>query len=295
MSTPSPWLRLAVAPIAIASTLLLAGCDVGYKDVGYKVDLRRNTVTWATRNKGYGRCEWPVVGADAKSFRVIPIRSETGRREFGRDNAHVYRESRRIEGADPDSFREFGPELYRDDKSVFRLVYLHGTGRDAQKPGHPPASPFAIVQLPESDPDSFRQLNPTWSRDAKRVFCEDRGFVPCDIDSFEILAHDWAADRVAVYYATRKITQAHRDSFEVLDGWPDFGKDCDHVFWKGGLVDGADPRSFVGTSLHEGHDNKTNFYFILKDERHDGPQFRDNEKLEVLTKPVEAAKTDRRP
>lgn len=295
MSTPSPWLRLAVAPIAIASTLILAGCDVGYKDVGYKVDLRRNTVTWATWNRGYGRCEWPVVGADAKSFRVIPIRSETGRREFGRDNAHVYRESRRIEGADPNSFREFGPELYRDDNSVFRLIYLHGTGSDAQKPGCPSASAFAIVQLPESDPESFRQLDPTWSRDEKRVFFENRGFVPSDIDSFEILAGGWARDRVAVYYASKKVTHAHRESFEVLDTWHDFGRDSDHVFWKGWLVDGADPKTFVGVRPNKGHDHKTSFYCILKDERNYGPQYRDNEKLEVLTKPVEQATKEEQP
>lgn len=290
MKTPSPRLPLAVAPIGIALTLALSGCGVGYN-----VDTSSNTVTWATWDEGNGRCEWPVVGADARTFRVMPIRSNTGRQEFGRDKAHVYRESRRIEGADPDSFRAFGPRLYRDDKSVFRSVYLHGTGRDAQTPGHPSASPFAIVQLQDSDPDSFRELDPTWSRDAKRVFCETRGFVPSDIDSFKILAHNWAADRHAVYYANRKITQADRDSFEVFDRWRDFGRDCDHVFWKGWLVDGADRNSFVPTSLHEGHDNKTNFYLILKDERSHGPEFRNNEKLEILRRPVQEAKAAMQP
>ena len=290
MNTPEPGLPLAGAPIAIALTLALSGCDVGYK-----VDTYRNTVTWATWNEGYGRCEWPVVGADAKTFRVMPIRSNTGRQEFGRDKAHVYRESRRIEGAEPDSFREFGPGLYRDDKSVFRLVYLEGTGRDAETPGRPSASPYAIVQLPESDPDSFRNLDSTWSRDAKRVFFETRGFVPSDIDSFEILAHNWAADRATVYYGNRKITQARRDSFEVLDRWRDFGRDCDHVFWMGWLIEGADPKTFVAERPNEGHDHKTSFYCILKDERHYGPQYRDNEKLEVLTKPVEPATKEEQP
>jgi hypothetical protein len=290
MKPPLHGLPLAVAPIAIALTIALSGCDVGYK-----VDTSRNTVTWATWNEGYGRCEWPVVGADAKTFRVMPIRSNTGRQEFGRDKAHVYRESRRIEGADPDSFREFGPRLYRDDKSVFRLTYLKGTGRDAETPGRPSASPYTIVQLPESDPDSFRQLDPTWSRDAKRVFFETRGFVPSDIDSFEILAGGWARDRVAVYYASKKVTRAHRESFEVLDTWHDFGRDSDHVFWKGWLVDIADPKTFVGVRPNKGHDHKTSFYCILKDEENYGPQYRDNEKLEVLTKPVEQATKEEQP
>jgi hypothetical protein len=275
--------------ILVALAFTLAGCDAGYK-----VDVRRNTVTWTTWNRGNGTSRWPVAGADAKTFQVLPIPSSAGRQQFGRDKAHVYFESRRIEGADPDSFREFRPGLYRDDKSVFRLVYLQGTGRDAQTPGRPSASPYAIVQLPESDPNSFRQMDSTWSRDAQRVFFETRGFVPSDIDSFGILARNWAADRAAVYYGKRKITQARRDSFEVLDTWRDFGRDCDHVFWKGWLVDGADPKSFAGTGPNKGHDNETTFYFILKDESY-GPEFRDNEKLEVLKKPVNAAQADKGP
>jgi hypothetical protein len=151
------------------------------------------------------------------------------------------------------------------------------------------------VQLPESDPDSFRQLDQVWSRDASRVFYSNRGIVPRDIDSFEILVGGWARDRVAVYYENREITQAHRDSFEVLDKWCDFGRDSDHVFWKGWRVESADPKTFVGVRPNEGHDHKTKFYCILKDERNYGPQFRDNEKLEVLTKPVEAATTEKRP
>jgi hypothetical protein len=276
--------------ILIALGLTLAGCDVGHK-----VDVRRNIVTWVTWDEGNGTCRWPVTGADAKTFQVMPIRSSTGRQQFGRDKAHVYFESRRIEGAEPDSFREFGPGLYRDDKSVFRLVYLKGTGRDAQKPGRPSASPFAIVQLPESDPDSFRQLDSTWSRDAKRVFFENLGFVPSDIDSFEILAGGWARDRVAVYYASKKVPHAHRESFEVLDTWHDFGRDSDHVFWKGWLVDGADPKTFVGVRPNKGHDHKTSFYCILKDEENYGLQYRDNEKLEVLTKPVQQAAKEEQP
>lgn len=290
MSTPSPWQSLAVAQFGIALTLTLAGCDVGYK-----VDVRSNTVTWATWDEGNGRLEWPVVGADAKTFRVMPIRSNTGRQEFGRDNVHVYRESRKIEGADPDSFRKFGPRLYRDDKSVFRMVYLRGTGRGPQKPGRPDASPFTFVQLPESDPETFRAIDSNWSRDAKRVFYIERGFVPRDIDSFEVLSGGWARDRVAIYFTTSEIPQADRDTFEVIDQFSPFGKDRAHVFWRGWLIDGANPMSFEVSKQYEGHDNTTNFYFILRDDTVCGPVYPPREMLEILKHPIDQNKRHAKP
>ncbi len=247
------------------------------RDVGYKVDTARNTVTWVTWDAGNGRREWPVAGADAKSFQAMTLRLPNGRQDFGRDKTHVYYGAKRIEGADPNSFRNFGDRNYRDDGAVFIWVN------------------YEITQVPESDPETFEVLNILWSKDANRVFFENRGFVPHDLASFELLEGIWARDRDAIYYGSREVTQAHRDTFEVLVSSRTFGRDRDHVFWQGRLVDGADPKTFVGVSLNEGHDHKTNFYFILKDERNYGPEFRDHEKLEVLTKPVEAATTDKRP
>ena len=138
-------------------------------------------------------------------------------------------------------------------------------------------------------------MNVVWSKDAKRVFFENRGFIPRDMASFELLEGLWARDRIAIYYGNREIPQAHRDTFEVLVPERSFGIDRDHVFWQGRLVDGADPKTFVGKSLNEGHDHKTNFYFILKDERNYGPEFRDKEQLEIIRRPVEEARASEKP
>ena len=255
-----PDLSRSASLILIALGLTLAGCDVGYK-----VDVRRNTVTWVTWDEGNGRQESPVVGADAKTFQVLRIGPNTGRQQFGRDKTHVYREDKLIRLADPNTFREFGPRTYRDDKSVFRWVRS------------------AIVQLPQSDPESFTSLEGQWSKDAERVFYEDRGFVPRDINSFEVLALGWARDREAIYYEDREVRQAHRDTFEVLTRWRAFGRDRDHVFWHGWLVNGADPQTFVGSSPHEGHDHKTRFYCIF------------NTKLEIIRMPVAEARAEKKP
>jgi hypothetical protein len=264
----------------IALALTLAGCDVGYK-----VDVRRNTVTWVTWDEGNGTRRWPVAGADARTFQVMPIPSKNGRQEFGRDKAHVYRESKRIEGADPVSFREFGPGLYRDDKSVFRSVFLYGKNRGDE-----------MVRLPEADPETYRAIDSEWSRDAKRVFYIEwgfvpRGFVPRDIDSFEVLSGGWARDRVAIYFATSEIPRADRETFEpigtvVFGKVSPFGKDRSHVFWRGWLIAGADPLSFEVTREYEGHDRQTNFYLILRDHQVCGPVYPAREMLEILRGPV---------
>ena len=207
----------------------------------------------------------------------MTLRLPNGRQDFGRDKTHVYYGAKRIGGADPDSFRNFGDRSYRDDESVFLWV------------------DYEITQIPESDPETFEVLNVVWSKDAKRVFFENRGFIPRDMASFELLEGLWARDRIAIYYGNREIPQAHRDTFEVLVPERSFGIDRDHVFWQGRLVDGADPKTFVGKSLNEGHDHKTNFYFILKDERNYGPEFRDKEQLEIIRRPVEEARASEKP
>jgi hypothetical protein len=272
MNTLLPDLSRSVPPIVLMMTLALSGCNTGYK-----VDTSRNTVTWVTWDEGNGTREWPVDGADAKTFQVMPIRSNSGRQEFGRDKAHVYRESKKIEGAIPDSFRELGPRTYRDDKSVFRWV------------------DFAITQLPNSDPETWREIDMLWSRDSTRVFFEDRGFVPRDIDSFETLAGGWAQDRSAIYYANSEIPKADRDTFKVIGEWGPFGKDRAHVFWRGWLIDGAQPESFMVSSPKEGHDNETSFYFILRDRRVCGPVYPAREILEILQGPVDQTIGDGKP
>ena len=276
------WLlcRLILCAVAVVA---VSGCGQGRprtllgRDVGYKIDTSRNTVTWVTWDAGNGRREWPVAGADAKSFQPMTLRLPNGQQDFGRDNTHVYYGAKRIDGADPDSFRNFGDRSYRDDESVFLWVN------------------YKITQIPESDPKTFEVLNVVWSKDANRVFFENRGFTPRDMASFELLEGLWARDRIAIYYGNREISQAHRDTFEVLVPGRTFGIDRDHVFWEGRLVDGADPKTFVGKSLNEGHDHKTSFYFILKDERNYGPEFRDKEHLEIIRRPVEEARAGEKP
>lgn len=249
----------------------LSGCDAGYK-----VNTSRNTVTWVTWDEGRGRREWPVAGADAKTFQVMPIPSN-GATEFGRDKTHVYLGAERINGAAPDSFREFGPRAYRDDKSVFR----------------PNGS--TILQLPDSDPETYREFDWLWSRDAKRVFFENRGFVPRDIDSFEPLADGWGRDRVAVYYWNSEIPKADRATFEVIGEWSPFGKDRAHVFWRGWLIDGADPHSFAVLGVGHGHDHKTHFEFIPSEVPICGPDYPASDVLEIRRRSVEQIKEGKKP
>lgn len=239
----------------------LIGCGVGYK-----VDKSNDKVVWVTWDEGNGRREWPVDGADAKTFEVMPLRTRTDSNCFGKYKNHVYFAATRIEGADPSSFREYGTD-YRDDKSVF--LWIDGN----------------IKQLPDSDPESFMRIDELfWSRDSKQVFFLDRGFVPRDLATFELLEGLWARDRKAHYYEDREVPEAHRDTFKVDPVWPSFGRDREHVFWQGRTIHGADPQSFVITKHNEGHDNKTNFYCFFEDS-----------KLRVLKRPAVGPGGNERP
>ena len=271
MNTFLPGLSHSVPLTLIVLTLTLSGCDTGYK-----VNTSRSTVTWVTWDEGHGRREWPVVGADAKTFQVMPIPSDGGP-AFGRDKSHVYRGSEKIDGAAPDSFREFGRKVYRDDKSVFR------------------SDGFKILQLTDSDPETYREFDWLWSRDSKRVFFENRGFVPRDIDLFEPLAGGWGRDSVAIYYTNSEIPKADRDTFEVIGEWSPFGKDRAQVFWRGWLIDGADPDSFEVLGVSQGHDHKTHFEFIPSYPPICGPDYPASDVLKILRRPIEQTKESKKP
>ena len=145
-----------------------------------------------------------------------------------------------------------------------------------------------IKQLSDSDPDSFQRIDKMfWSKDDTRIFYQDHGFIPDDIGSFELLSGFWARDDVSHYYKNRKITNLDQASFKVNEKHKTFAQDRDRVLWRGWDIRGCDAESFVTTSLKEGHDIRTKFYCILKDERHYGERYRgDKETVEIIRESI---------
>lgn len=203
-------------------TILLA--TVGCRR-GYEVDRRTNTVNWVTWDEGNGTRRFPVIGADAATFAPFAVPG-CPRDDFGRDARKVFLGPRKIEWADPDSFRAFGPH-FRDDRSVFMWSGSH------------------LVRVEDADPGSFERLADGVWRDAKRVFYGIRGFVPRDIGSFVLLAQPgWARDDRAFYWYGTEVRGADVSTFAIYDEDPTFAHDATTVFWRGWPARHLDPEKF---------------------------------------------------
>jgi hypothetical protein len=87
--------------VAVSVVLLAAsGC---YR--GYVIDKKNNRVVYQTWDEGNGTKRFPVLGADAATFEAFKIPGVGG--DFGRDARKVFEGPKKIEWADPKSFRSF--------------------------------------------------------------------------------------------------------------------------------------------------------------------------------------------
>ena len=109
-----------------------------------------------------------------------------------------------------------------------------------------------------ADPDSFEQLNDTWSRDAARVYCQDRR-MKADRATFAVLSRIYAKDKDHVYEYNGIVKGADASTFEVLrpEREPEdesfcreYARDREQVFHKVltigkvSVVRGASPSTF---------------------------------------------------
>jgi hypothetical protein len=215
--------------VAVSVVLLAAsGC---YR--GYVIDKKNNRVVYQTWDEGNGTKRFPVLGADAATFEAFKIPGVGG--DFGRDARKVFEGPKKIEWADPKSFRSFGSN-FRDDRAVFRddraIFMRYGVSRN-------------IVRVEAADPDTFTRIKPGVWRDRERVFYGLQGFVPRDIASFRLLDRDgWARDDEAFYWYGRELPGVDADSFAICAADNTFARDATAVYWKGWPVPGCDPVTF---------------------------------------------------
>jgi len=212
----------------VFALLVVAGCRRGYV-----VDVPNNRVTYQTWDEGNGTRRFPVIGADAATFEAFEIPGVGG--DFGRDARKVFEGPKKIEWADPKSFRFFGSDsrddraVFRDDRAIFMRYGVSGN----------------IVRVEAADPDTFTRLEPGVWRDRQRVFYGLRGFAPRDIASFRVLEHaGWARDDEAIYWYGRELPAVDTDSFLIFAADTTFARDATTVFWQGWAVPGCDAATF---------------------------------------------------
>lgn len=223
-----------IKALSLSFLALIVGCGSQYT-----IDKKKNEVIRNTWNAGHGSLQKKIDGADASTFKMIKLHNS---KKFAKDKNHVHYEGEVIEDADPNTFVEFGIH-YRDAKSV----YMYVDGR--------------IKPLKNSNPDKFKVLNRTYSRDDKQVFIYEKGFIPRDLDSFEPLNDRlWARDKFAYYNGLNEVKGADRETFKILE-LSYYARDKNYLYWQGCVVKECNVEKFVYENGVSGHDDKYSFRF----------------------------------
>lgn len=205
----------------------------------YTIDKKKNQVTRNTWNAGHGSQQKIIDGADAGTFKMIKMHKS---KKFAKDKYHVYFEGESIEGADPNTFIEFG-EHYRDAKSV----YMYVDGR--------------VKPLKNSNPEKFKILDSAYSRDDKQIFIYEKGFIPRDLESFEPLNDRlWARDKLAYYNGVNEVQGADRETFKILE-LSYYARDKNYLYWQGCVIKECNVEAFVYENGVSGHDDKYSYRF----------------------------------
>ncbi|MFN8611712.1 MAG: DKNYY domain-containing protein [Vulcanimicrobiota bacterium] len=210
----------------LLGALILGGCA----KEGYSVHSGR--VTWGQRQpKGYVQ-EQVVTGAVPAAFEILG-------KNHGRDNNHVFFQTKELKGCDPASAQLLAEKNFylRDKSQVFA--------------GDLPIS---------DDPDHFELLSRGWSRDSRRVFFLAQPLPQSDPATFEPLPDSPYAGKDAshVYWRSQLLPDTEPQGYQVLQGL--YSKGRNHAFFDGILLEGADGSSFITPTERFGHDQHRVYY-----------------------------------
>lgn len=200
------------------------------------------------------------------TFKVKDVASlKSINRYFAKDDVHAYLNQKAIDGSDGKSF-EVTDDSYAKDAGH---IYFYG---------YPGDKNHNVVVIP-CNRETFSILDYTYSKDNNSVFFEGKKMDGVDAATFVLLSHRYSKDKDAVYTETKKINGADAATFEVykendefsdevrytkdkstvyfgdkpLKGVPVssfkplgsfYGTDGKHIYFKTGILTGADPATF---------------------------------------------------
>lgn len=187
-----------------------------------------------------------IDGADAASFDSLD-------RTFAKDRSTVYVDGRPLPEAKPESFvlldrTDFAKDEDRvyqrdtvvsDDPAHFELLDGNLT-KDGK------AVYWSDGRVLSHDPEHFSILSDSdyylFTRDGRTVHVNGNPVIGADPATFEVLRGGYGRDDRDVFYFTDRIVDADDTSFEVLDG--SFARDLRHGYWMGIPIPGADGPTF---------------------------------------------------
>lgn len=104
----------------------------------------------------------------------------------------------------------------------------------------------------QADPDDFRQLGESeYYVDGTSVYFQNSLIDEAHAGSFEI-KDGYCVDSLSVFVHGQKVRKANAPTYKKLN--TQYAKDASHVFFKNGIVDGADPKTFSLLGKHDKYD-----------------------------------------
>ena len=195
-----------------------------------------------------------IAGADPGSFEFIG-------ELYARDKAHVFHERKLLPNADINSFEvfEFAQENGKFARTVAdakdeKTIYNNGRKKSFSTRVHVPTF-FPMSTYFFRDKDHVYS-----SYDPGKPVDENLHIVPTeDISYFHLIGEEGycGQDRSRVYFNIERkdffsFTPADIATFELLNYR--YSKDSKHVYWKGKVLEGADPETFVKNGGYQGID-----------------------------------------
>lgn len=159
----------------------------------------------------------------------------------GSDGQDVY--TKKIDGADPVSFKVLNQEYSKDKNSVY-FATVNGVSRVEQ------ADSESFI-LPEGFAED--QI----ARDANHAYYEGKIIEGVDLGTFQSLSEGYSKDKNFVYLNGKKIEGADTTNFVVLS-WP-YSKDKKNIYFFNQVLPNADSATFKVLCDRKAQD-KNNFY-----------------------------------
>ncbi|MEM7360687.1 MAG: DKNYY domain-containing protein [Pseudomonadota bacterium] len=196
----------------ISISLALAACY----PMGYRV--AESSVTWYHHHwAGEFKISKTLEDADPKSFKQLS-------NYYAVDNNHAFWREKVIPGANPKTFALIAPDFAKDDKRVYRQTDV----------------------LTDSNPESFELLDGWWSKDRDDYFYQHHNINVCHHESFKLVDEPFptrALEKHCYYVSGNMVPVSDFKSLQILR--KGYAKDSKHVYFLSGIVENADPVTFL--------------------------------------------------
>lgn len=218
--------------IMLLSVVLMTSCMYrGYKNNGKKVTFHSYDPTFLI--------------PDSKDINADPATFEALSDIYGRDKNHVYYWGEILDSVDASSFRIIDEDYTADKNHIY----------------------FNTFKIEKADPETFRIINKDLAEDKNDYFWQNGALNVVDKKSFVLVPNNdnsdeyyWGKDKYRAYNLPWhvSVSLSDYDSFRPLS--VRYAIDNHQVYFRGTVVNGADPNTFEEVAWDIGQDKNGVYY-----------------------------------